>query len=124
MGVKTYRELIVWQKGTELAKVVYLLTRNFPRHELYGLAGQLRRAAVSVPSNIAEGQARRNINLFKVHLSYALGSLAEVDTQLYLAREFLYVTDADIAPAQRLIAQLQRMIHSLMGKLPSHRLVN
>lgn len=122
-SVKTYRDLVVWQKGTELAKEIYRLTRMFPRHELYGLADQLRRAAVSVPSNIAEGQAKRNVSVFKVHLSHALGSLAEVDTQLCLAREFEYVTRSDTAVAERLIGELQRMIHALMGKLPNRRIV-
>lgn len=123
-NVKTYRDLVVWQKGTELAMEVYRLTRMFPRHELFGLTSQLRRAAVSVPSNIAEGQAKRNVSLFKLHLAHAMGSLAELDTQLYLARDFKYVTESDIAMAERLILQLQRMIHSLIGKLPNRRIVH
>lgn len=118
---KTYRDLVVWQRSTELAKEIYLLTRKFPRFELYGLADQLRRAAVSVPSNIAEGQAQRDVSLFKLHLHHALGSLAELDTQLHLARDFEYLTSSDTAPAELLIRELQKRIHALIGSLPDPR---
>lgn len=89
---KNYRELIVWQEAIKLAKVVYKLTEKFPRQETYALADQIRRAAVSVPSNIAEGQARRAPGDFRRFLHISLGSLAEVDTQLVLAQEFGYLS--------------------------------
>jgi len=87
---KNYRELIVWQDGIKLAKVVYKLAEKFPKHETYALADQIRRAVVSVPSNIAEGQARKAPGDFRRFLHIALGSLAEVDTQLVLAQELIY----------------------------------
>ncbi|MGB2639026.1 MAG: four helix bundle protein, partial [Candidatus Acidiferrum sp.] len=84
---KHYKDLLVWQKGMHLAKLVYKLTTRFPSEERYGLTSQMRRAAVSVPSNIAEGQARRGTNEFLQFLSIAEGSLAELDTQLSLSVE-------------------------------------
>lgn len=80
MGVQGFRELRVWQAGMELVEGVYGLTRAFPKHELYGLAGQLQRAAVSVPANIAEGHTRHHLGEYLHHLSIARGSLAEVET--------------------------------------------
>jgi len=93
---KNYRELIVWQDGIKLAKAIYKLTEKFPRQEIYALADQIRRAAVSVPSIIAEGQARKSPGDFRRFLHIALGSLAEVDTQLVLAQEFGYLNKDDI----------------------------
>jgi four helix bundle protein len=81
---QSYRDLLVWQKGTALALEIYRVTQRFPSDERFGLTAQLRRAAVSVPSNIAEGQARRTTGEFIQFLSHAEGSLAEVDTQIYL----------------------------------------
>ena len=95
--VKNYRDLVVWQLGVKLAEEIYSLTAKLPRHEVYGLADQLRRASVSIPSNIAEGQARRSVADFRRHLFIALGSLAEVDTQLVLAQEFGYLTTNDMS---------------------------
>ena len=87
---------MVWQDSIQLAKVIYKLTEKFPKHETYALADQIRRAAVSVPSNIAEGQARKAPGDFRRFLHIALGSLAEVDTQLVLAQEFGYLQKSDV----------------------------
>ncbi|MBI5934372.1 MAG: four helix bundle protein [Chloroflexi bacterium] len=94
--VRSYRELKVWQKGIELVKLVYGLTQGFPKSEIYGLASQMQRAAVSVPSNIAEGQGRQHTGEFRQFLYIALGSAAELDTQLIVAVELGYAT-AEIA---------------------------
>lgn len=83
MKVKKYSELIVWQKAIELTQEVYTATRRFPKEEVYGLTSQLRRAAVSVPSNTAEGQGRKSTSEFLHHLSIAYGSLMEVETHKY-----------------------------------------
>jgi len=96
VSAKNYRELLVWQEGIRLAKAVYKLTEKFPRQETYALADQIRRAVVSVPSNIAEGQARKAPADFRRFLHISLGSLAEVDTQLVLAHEFGYLSKEDI----------------------------
>jgi len=86
-----YKDLVAWQKAMKLVVDVYRATREFPSHELYGLANQLRRAAVSVPSNIAEGQARFSHKEFLHSLTIARGSLAEVETQILIARELHYM---------------------------------
>jgi four helix bundle protein len=93
-----YRDLLVWQKGILLAKEVYRLTRDFPADEKWGLVSQMRRAAVSVPSNIAEGQARRTTKDFIQFISIAEGSIAELDTQLILAYEMGYCDRETTAP--------------------------
>src|SRR2546430_4096545 len=96
---KHYKELLVWQKGMNLAKLVYKLTMRFPAEERYGLTSQLRRAAISVPSNIAEGQARRGTNEFLQFLSIAEGSLAELDNKLLLSVVLGFAQQPDEDPA-------------------------
>jgi len=86
MGVKSYEELEVWREAMDLVVLVYNLTQAFPREEVYGLTSQIRRAAVSVPSNIAEGHGRSSTKEFLHHLSISRGSLLEVDTQALIAR--------------------------------------
>jgi four helix bundle protein len=92
---KPHRNLLAWQKSMELAVGVYQLTRNFPQEEMYALTSQLRRAAVSAPSNIAEGAAGRTRQQFSNFLSNAIGSLNEIDTQLELALRLKYVSGTD-----------------------------
>jgi four helix bundle protein len=116
---KNYRELIVWQDGIKLAKAVYKLTEKFPKHENYALADQIRRAAVSVPSNIAEGQARKSPGDFRRFLHIALGSMAEVDTQLILAQEFGYLSKSDIEPLDEQIQMLRKKLYALINSLPA-----
>ncbi|HJR79046.1 MAG TPA: four helix bundle protein [Anaerolineales bacterium] len=116
---KNYRELIVWQEGIKLAKAVYKLTEKFPRQETYALSDQVRRAVVSVPSNIAEGQARKAPGDFRRFLHIALGSLAEVDTQLVLAQEFGYLSKEDIDVLDQQIQSLRKKLYALMNSLPA-----
>ncbi len=118
VAAKNYRELIVWQDGIKLAKAVYKLTEKFPRQETYALADQLRRAVVSVPSNIAEGQARKSPGDFRRFLHIALGSLAEVDTQLVLAQEFGYINKEDMVVLDEQIQSLRIKLYALMKSLP------
>jgi four helix bundle protein len=117
--VKNYRDLIIWQKGIALVKEIYLLTQRFPQTEIYGLANQIRRAAVSIPSNIAEGQSRQHTGEFRQFLHVALGSLAEVDTQLVIAKELSYLPPEDMTTAEQLTFELRKMIHTLIRKLPT-----
>jgi four helix bundle protein len=114
---RNYRDLLVWQKGIQLAKVIYVLTARFPAEEKFGLIAQLRRASVSIPSNIAEGQARRTTGEFVQFISNAEGSVAEVDTQLVLSIELNICRDTEAAFAFGLIAQLQKMLNALRRKL-------
>ena len=83
--VQSFRDLLVWQKAMDLTETIYRLTRNFPREEIYGLSVQLRRAAISIPSNIAEGQGRSGVKEFRQFLDIARGSVCEVQTQLEIA---------------------------------------
>jgi four helix bundle protein len=92
---RNYRDLVVWQDSIKLSKTVYKVIEKFPKYEKYGLADQLRRSVVSVPSNIAEGQARKAPGDFRRFLYIALGSLAEIDTQLVFAQEFGYLHSDD-----------------------------
>ncbi len=115
--IRSYRDLLIWQEGMVLAKQVYAMTRAFPADERFGLTAQMRRAAVSVPSNIAEGQARRGRKEFVQFLSHAEGSLAELDTQLMLAVDLGCCRQSDAHGSVATIVELQKMIASLRGKL-------
>ena len=114
---KHYKELLVWQKAMALAKGVYGLTAKFPADERFGLISQMRRAAVSVPSNIAEGQARQGTREFLQFLSHASGSLAELETQLLLSVEMKYCAPKDVEGIAALIGELQKMMAALRRSL-------
>ena len=114
---RSYKDLVVWQKGIDLAKLVYALTRSFPSEEKFGIVAQMRRAAVSIPSNIAEGQARHTTGEFIQFISHAEGSLAELDTQLILSIELKFCTASAADPAFELIGELRRMLNALRRKL-------
>ena len=116
---KHYKELLVWQKGMSLAKGVYGLTARFPTDERFGLVSQMRRAAISVPSNIAEGQARHGTREFLQFLSHASGSLAELETQLLLSVDMKYCSENDVEGIAGLINELQKMIAALRRTLDS-----
>ncbi|MBL7161990.1 MAG: four helix bundle protein [Anaerolineales bacterium] len=116
--VLNYRDLKIWQKGIELVKAVYLLTREFPKHELYGLTSQLQRSAVSVPSNIAEGQTRNSTPDFRRFLFIAQASLSEVDTHIVIAQELGYVEKEKGKEIEAQILELRRMIYALLKSLP------
>jgi four helix bundle protein len=117
VAIQDYRELIVWQKAMDLVVEVYRLTRAFPREELYGLTSQVRRAAVSIPSNIAEGQARQSSAEFRNFLSFAQGSRAEVETQLTIAMRLNYTTEIEAESASSLLVEIQKMLAVLLKRL-------
>jgi four helix bundle protein len=116
--VRSYRDLLIWQKGVQLVKRIYKLTRKFPAEERFGLANQMQRSATSIPSNIAEGQARQHTNEFRQFLFVALGSVAEVDTQIMIALELGYITEENANELNITIIELQKMIHILIKRLP------
>ncbi len=118
---QSYRDLVVWQKSIELAKQLYRLTATFPNEEKFGLVSQIRRAAVSVSSNIAEGQARNTTGEFIQFISHAEGSAAELDTQLYLSVELGLAKPNDAAPSLALIDEIRRMLNSLRRRLQGDR---
>ena len=112
-----YRDLVVWQKGIALAREIYLLTKKLPSDEKFGLVSQMRRAAVSVPSNIAEGQARHTTGEFVQFISHAEGSVAELDTQLTLCEQLKLLSPTECQSAASLLDELRRMLNSLRRKL-------
>lgn len=121
MTVRSYRELIAWQKAMDLVQVIYVTTKDFPAQERYGLASQVCRAAVSVPSNIAEGQGRRSTKEFKHHLSMAYGSLCEVETQILIAHRLAYLGDDQASGLLTQSAEVGRLINGLANSLPQSR---
>lgn len=117
--IKSYKDLVVWQKGLILVKQVYQLTRAFPTDERFGLVSQMRRAAVSVPSNLAEGHARNTTGEFIQFISHAEGSLAELETQAILSTELGFCSAEETLPLIDLIFELQRMANALRRSLAS-----
>lgn len=115
MYLKSYKELTVWQRSIELVKETYKLTNEFPKSEVYGLAIQMRRAAVSIPSNIAEGYLRKNRKEFLQFLRIAYGSSAELETQLIIAKD-LY-TNVNHQKADSLLQEAQKMLYGIIKKL-------
>jgi four helix bundle protein len=118
-AVNSFKELIVWQRSIELTMEIYRLTKAFPREELFGLTSQLRRAAVSIPSNIAEGQNRETTGEFIQFLGIACGSNAEVYTQLVIARSLGFGDEASIARCESLNAETGKMLNALLKTLKS-----
>jgi four helix bundle protein len=115
--IRSYKDLIIWQKAIDLVVEIYETLKGFPREELYGLSDQIRRSAVSVPSNIAEGQSRQHTAEFRQFLYIALGSLAELDTQLIIAHRLGYI-DSNISDLYiTKIIELRKMISTLTSKL-------
>jgi four helix bundle protein len=116
-AMSSYRDLVAWKKGMRLALDVYRATKSFPREELYGLTSQLRRAAVSIPSNIAEGQARFSHKEFHHFLGNAKGSLAEIDTQILLAQELQLLAEDDARGLLHQTDELGRILSGLRSSI-------
>lgn len=112
--LKSYKDLIVWQKSFELAKQIYKLTEQLPQSEKYGLASQIQRCAVSIPSNIAEGQQRNNIREYRQFLGIAKGSAAELETQLLLTGD---IFSLDVSHELSLVHEIQKMLGAMLKKL-------
>jgi four helix bundle protein len=115
--VRSHHDLKVWQLGMDIAEQVYALTRQFPREELYGLTSQLRRAASSVPANIAEGNGRSSTKDYLRFLSIVVGSLCEVETFLLLAVRLGYLTKSAVEPMLAMLAEEGRMLRGLQRSL-------
>ena len=119
-GIKTHKDLDVWKESMTLAKEVYKLTKSFPQEETYGLASQMKRAAVSIPSNIAEGAARNSSKEFIQFLYMSLGSLAELETQLLLSRELGFLKNEELNGS---VEQIRRMLLGLIKYLRGKRVM-
>ena len=117
MQLKHYQQLIAWQKAIALVTEVYSATKSFPRDEIYGLTSQIRRAAVSVPSNIAEGQGRATRGEFVQFLGYARGSLCEVETQIVIAENLHYIAPDIRERLSDRITELGRILNGLIASL-------
>ena len=112
-----FKDLWVWQQGMVLTNMVYSLTRKFPKEEMYGLTSQLRRAAVSVPSNVAEGWARNRVGFFQMGLTNARGSVAEIETQLLIAIDQQFITHEETKPVIDLLNGLSSALLKFITKL-------
>jgi four helix bundle protein len=115
--LESYRELIVWQRAIEMTLTIYRSTTSFPKEELFGLTSQMRRAAVAVASNIAEGYGRNSIGEYKQFLGIARGSNLELQTQLFIAKELSYGNPANLSQAESLSTEVAKMLNSLIAKL-------
>ena len=121
MPVQSYRQLIVWQKAMDFVAEVYRVTRTFPKEEMYGVTSQLRRAAVSIPSNIAEGQGRQTTGEFRQFLGHARGSLLETETQILLSERLEYLDQKTTETLIGQAAELGRILNGLMNSLEKSR---
>ena len=117
MGIKRYRDLDIWKKGIELVKDIYKSTEKFPKQEMYGLVGQMRRSAISIPSNVAEGFRRYHNREYKQFLYVSLGSCAELETQITIAKELKYMKQDKEAVLLEKLDHICRMISNLLKKL-------
>ena len=117
MKSQSYKDLVVWQKAIDLATWIYGITTRFPKEELYGIVSQIRRAAVSIPSNIAEGQSRQHKTEFIQFLSIAKGSLSELETQLIISGKLKYISEKELNEGKERIAELNRLLHPLIVRL-------
>jgi four helix bundle protein len=115
--VQSFRDLLVWQKSMDLTTAAYRITQSFPREEMFGLTSQLRRCAVSIPSNIAEGQGRLNTREFRQFLGVARGSNCELQTQLEIARRLGLGHSQLLNDAESLSHEVGKMIYAILGKL-------
>ena len=117
MKVKDYKDLKVWQKGIEIVDKIYSITAKFPKEEVYGLVLQMRKAAVSIPSNIAEGFVRHHSKEYKQFLYISLGSCAELDTQLIISYRRKYITKEELEELTEDINHESRMLVNLIKKI-------
>ncbi|MEK9170342.1 MAG: four helix bundle protein [Patescibacteria group bacterium] len=115
--INSYKDLIVWQKSFDLVRQIYQLTDNFPKMEIYGLTSQMRRAAISIPSNIAEGFVRKHTKEFSQFVSIAFGSGAELETQLLLAKDLKFIEEKEFNKLNHLLQEIMKMLNSLLYKL-------
>jgi four helix bundle protein len=115
--IKSFKDLRIWKKGIEIVSDIYILTKNFPKEELFSLTSQLRRSAISIPSNIAEGFKRFYNKEYKQFLFIALGSCAELETQIIIAKKLKYINENEEEKLVEKLDHICRMTSSLIKKL-------
>ena len=117
--IHSYKELVVWQKSVEPVTKMYELTEDYPKSELYGLISQMRRAAVSIPSNIAEGRRRGTRKDFRHFLLLAYGSGAELETQIEISKRLPFGNGLNFSQVEALLGEVMRMLNAMINKLSS-----
>ena len=117
--VQSYKDLIVWQKAIELVVAVYEITEKFPKQEQYGLSSQMRRCAVSIPSNIAEGSRRSTRKDFRNFVNISFGSGAELETQVVIAKKLLFGKNLDFSKVDSLLDEVMKMLNKMINSLNS-----
>ena len=115
--IQSYKELIVWQKSIRLVKEIFILTNKFPKAELYGIVAQMRRAAVSIPSNIAEGYGRRSTKSYAQFYAIAYGSALELETQSIIAKELNMAPKENFIASDNLLVEVSKMLNSMITKM-------
>ena len=115
--MNSYKELIVWKKSMELVKQIYRLTEKFPKSELFGLTSQMRRSAISIPTNIAEGNLRGTRKDYRHFLITAFGSAGELETHLEIAQMLNYCKNIDLKSTQELLVEILKMLNVMIKKL-------
>lgn len=117
MKITSYKELIVWKKSMDLVREIYLITEQFPKNEVYGLASQMQRAAVAIPSNIAEGYLRGHRKEYVQFLSVALGSAAELETQLLICKSLSKFNTINFSIGESLLTEVMKMLYVMIKKV-------
>jgi four helix bundle protein len=117
--IRSHKELIVWKKAIKLVKEIYILASKFPSSEFYGIISQMRRAAVSIPSNIAEGCGRKSRKEYAHACSIAYGSALELETQIIIAKELMFAETNDFETVDQLLGEILRMLNSMTAKMNS-----
>lgn len=116
MKIHSYKELIVWQKSIILVKEIYKITKHYPKAELFALVSQIRRAVISIPSNIAEGYGRRSHKEYLQFYSIAYGSALEVETQLIISKELSFITQAEFNRTSSILTEIIKMLYVMIFK--------
>jgi len=116
-NVRSYQDLVAWQKAMELVTEIYRVSQKFPKEEVFSLTSQIRRAAVSIPSNIAEGRGKFSKGDFQYFLGHARGSLSEVETQILIARNLNYITNTEIDHIMELAGEVGRLLNGLLAAI-------
>lgn len=115
--IKSYKELIVWQKSIKLVKEIFILTNKFPKSELYGLTSQMRRSAVAIPSNIAEGYGRKSSKEYAQFYSIAYGSALELETQIIISKELSFTPLTNFDKVDLLLEEVSRMLNTMTSQM-------
>lgn len=116
-SIKSYKDLLIWQKGIEIVKEIYLICVDFPKDELYGLQSQIKRSSISIPSNIAEGWGRNYSKSYVQFLNYSRGSLLELETQMIIALELNFISIEKFNKIQSLITEESKMLNAFIKSI-------